>query len=98
MTPQKGTINRYELLLTLKDLVEERFGEIEASGGDLTVSFSIVGENPSHISSTGSGSGSTQLKMAKSVYEGINNKVSTKADKILNKRPKSVTGIGVIGG
>ena len=98
MTPQKGTINRYELLLTLKDLVEERFGEIEASGGDLTVSFSIVGENPSHISSTGSGSGSTQLKMAKSVYEGINNKVSAKADKILNKRPKSVTGIGVIGG
>ena len=96
MTPQKGTINRYELLLTLKDLVEERFGEIEAGGSDLTVAFSIVGENPSHFSSTSSGS--SHLKLAKGVHKDINKKVSTRANKILNKRPKSVTGIGVIGG
>lgn len=46
MTPQKSTINKYELLLTLKDFSEERSGEIDGSGTDLSLSFSIVGENP----------------------------------------------------
>lgn len=48
MTPQKSTINKYELLLTLKDFIEERMGDIDSGGNDLTVSFSIVGENPGH--------------------------------------------------
>lgn len=46
MTPQKSTINKYSLLLTLKDFSEERSGEIDGSGTDLNLSFSIVGENP----------------------------------------------------
>ena len=95
MTPQKGTINRYELLLTLKDLVEERFGEVEASGGDLTVSFSIVGENPAHFPAVRSES--KQLQIAKDVRQDINTKVSAQASKILSKRPDSIAGIGVIG-
>ena len=48
MTPQRSTINKYELLLTLKDFIEERSGEIDSGGNDLTVAFSIVGENPDH--------------------------------------------------
>lgn len=48
MTPQKSTINKYELLLTLKDFIEERMGDIDSGGNDLTVAFSIVGENPGH--------------------------------------------------
>ena len=47
MTPQYSTINKYDLLLILKDFVEERSGETDATGSDLTVTFSIVGENPS---------------------------------------------------
>ena len=46
MTPQLSTITKYDLLLVLKDFSEERSGEIDPSGSDLTVSFSIVGENP----------------------------------------------------
>lgn len=46
MNPQKATINKYSLLLTLKDFSEERTGEIDGSGTDLSLSFSIVGENP----------------------------------------------------
>ena len=46
MTPQLSTITKYDLLLVLKDVSEERSGEIDPSGSDLTVSFSIVGENP----------------------------------------------------
>ena len=46
MTPQYSTINKYDLLLVLKEFSEDRSGEIDSGGGDLTVSFSIVGENP----------------------------------------------------
>ena len=46
MTPQLSTINKYDLLLVLKEMSEERSGEIDSSGTDLTLSFSIVGENP----------------------------------------------------
>ena len=46
MTPQLSTITKYDLLLVLKDFSEERSGEIDSSGTDLTLSFSIVGENP----------------------------------------------------
>ena len=45
MTPQKETINKYDLLVVMKDFSEERTGDIEAGGSDLTVSFSIVGEH-----------------------------------------------------
>jgi hypothetical protein len=46
MTPQYSTINKYNLLLVMKDFAEERTGETDAGGGDLSVTFSIVGENP----------------------------------------------------
>ena len=47
LTPQLSTVSKYDLLLVLKDFVEERSGEIDGDPGDLTVAFSIVGENPS---------------------------------------------------
>ena len=49
MTPQLSTINMYDLLLVLKDISEDRSGEIDSSSSDLTLSFSIVGENPPDI-------------------------------------------------
>lgn len=45
-TPQLSTIKKYVLLLVLKDFTEEYNGEVDSSAGDLTLSFSIVGENP----------------------------------------------------
>ena len=47
LTPQMSTVSKYDLLIVLKDFVEERSGEIDGDPGDLTVAFSIVGENPS---------------------------------------------------
>ena len=47
MTPQLSTISKYDLLVLLKDFTEERSGEIDGGASDLSVSFSIVGENPS---------------------------------------------------
>ena len=46
MTPQKSTIRKFDLLLVLKDFTEEYSGDIDSGGTDLTVTFSIVGENP----------------------------------------------------
>ena len=46
MTPQKSTINKYDLLLVLKDFTEERMGESSPGDSELNVSFCIVGENP----------------------------------------------------
>lgn len=46
MTPQKSTIRKFDLLLVLKDFSEEYSGDIDSGGTDLTVTFSIVGENP----------------------------------------------------
>ena len=46
MTPQYSTINKYDLLLVMKDFSEDRSGDSDAGSGDLSISFSIVGENP----------------------------------------------------
>ena len=46
MTPQYSTIQKFDLLLVMKDFSEEYTGDIGDGSGDLTVSFSIVGENP----------------------------------------------------
>ena len=46
MTPQYSTIHKYDLLLVMKDFSEEHSGSIDGGASDLTVSFSIVGENP----------------------------------------------------
>lgn len=48
MTPQKSTINKYDLLVLLKDFAKERSGDSSPSDTELNVSFSIVGENPSN--------------------------------------------------
>lgn len=45
LTPQLYTISKYDLLVTLKDMAEERSGEVESGGTDLSLVFSIVGEN-----------------------------------------------------
>ena len=47
MTPQYSTIHKYDLLLVMKDFSEEHTGSIDGGASDLTISFSIVGENPS---------------------------------------------------
>jgi hypothetical protein len=39
-------LKKYRLLCVLKDFSEDYVGEIDAGGTDLTVTFSIVGENP----------------------------------------------------
>ena len=44
MTPQYSTINKYDLLATLKEVSIERNGEIESGAQDLELTFSIVGE------------------------------------------------------
>ena len=44
MTPQYSTINKYDLLATLKEVSIERSGEIESGAQDLELTFSIVGE------------------------------------------------------
>ena len=46
MTPQYSTIKKFDLLCVMKDFNEEYSGEIEGGGQDLSISFSIVGENP----------------------------------------------------
>ena len=44
MTPQYSTINKYDLLATLKEVSIERTGDIDPGSQDLELSFSIVGE------------------------------------------------------
>ena len=44
MTPQYSTINKYDLLATLKEVSIERNGEVESGSQDLELTFSIVGE------------------------------------------------------
>ena len=46
MTPQYSTIKKFDLLIVLKDFSEESSGDIGDGAGDLTLSFSVVGENP----------------------------------------------------
>lgn len=47
MTPQLATVIKYDLLLVMKDFQEEYSGEsADSPAADLTISFSIVGENP----------------------------------------------------
>ena len=46
MTPQLSTIKKYDLLVLMRDFSEESSGDIDSGGMDLTVTFSIVGENP----------------------------------------------------
>lgn len=46
MTPQLSTVRRFDLLLVMRDFITEYIGEIEPGAGDLSISFSIVGENP----------------------------------------------------
>ena len=46
LNPQLNLINKFDLLCVLKDYSEDYVGEVDSGGTDLTVSFSIVGENP----------------------------------------------------
>ena len=55
MTPQYSTIRKFDLLCILKDFMEEFSGDIDAGAGDLSVAFSIVGENPEINPYVGSG-------------------------------------------
>lgn len=47
MTPQYSTIRSYDLLCVLKDWAENVVGDVDSAGaGDISLSFSVVGENP----------------------------------------------------
>ena len=46
MTPQFSTVQKYDLLVILRDLQEEFQGEIDSGPTDLSLAFSVVGENP----------------------------------------------------
>ena len=53
LNPQLNLLNKYSLLCVLKDYAEEYVGEIDSGGSDLSVTFSIVGENPEEDVSLG---------------------------------------------
>ena len=67
MTPQLSTISKYDLLVLLKDFTEERSGEIDGGASDLSVSFSIVCENPSAAKRKVPGSAEVEPKKNKDV-------------------------------
>ena len=46
LTPQYSTIRKFDLLIVMKDFSEEYTGDMGDGAGDITVSFSVVGENP----------------------------------------------------
>jgi hypothetical protein len=46
MTPQWATIKKCDFLCVLKDFSFENQGEVDSSPTDLSITFSIVGENP----------------------------------------------------
>jgi hypothetical protein len=52
MSPEMSTIQKFDLLVVLKDYNIEYTGEPDASSPDLTLSFSIVGENPDEVEGT----------------------------------------------
>ena len=53
LTPQFGTIKKCNLLCVIKDYTIESQGETDSSPTELSVTFSIVGENPSLYESYG---------------------------------------------
>lgn len=46
LSPQYTTIKKFDLLVVLKEFSESYSGDIDSPGGDVTLKFSIVGENP----------------------------------------------------
>lgn len=78
MTPQYGTINKYELLLVMKDYTEERAGESDAGGGDVSVMFSIVGENPYELDAIS--------KINRTVKGMSGGKMSRELNSVFNKK------------
>ena len=50
LNPQYNLLKKYGLLCVLKDFAEEYVGEVDSSGTDLNVSFSIVGEDVDSLS------------------------------------------------
>ena len=89
MTPQKSTIRRFDLLLVLKDFSEEYSGDIDSGGSDLTVTFSIVGENPAPSEAfkaekiTLSPDGKWEEKSKRTDYSSMANKAVSSVMKIL---------------
>lgn len=46
MTPQYSTIRKFDLLLLLKEFSVDYVGDIDSGASDLSLTFSVVGENP----------------------------------------------------
>ena len=92
MTPQKSTVSKYDLLVVIKDFTEERSGEIEGGGTDLTVSFSIVGENPSDVKTMADKAKAAAKIESKKLGERGENGLGS-ASKIASVAKKMVSGI-----
>ena len=72
MTPQYSTINKYDLLATLKEVSIERNGEVESGAQDLELTFSIVGEtNEDYLKLPTSKVGYDEIKERKADPEPI---------------------------
>ena len=76
MTPQLSTINKYDLLLVLKDFSEERSGEIDSSGSDLNLSFSIVGENPPEIGTSNDSIIKGQISLSEEMEKQVKTQIT----------------------
>ena len=92
MTPQKSTVSKYDLLVVIKDFTEERSGEIEGGGTDLTVSFSIVGENPSDVKTMADKAKAAAKIESKKLGERGENGLGS-ASKIASVAKKMVSGV-----
>ena len=86
MTPQFSTIRKFDLLCVLRDFIEEFSGDIDAGAGDLSVAFSIVGENPTD----------SETPEIKAPFDTTRNPMLSSALGVLSNAP-SLTGGGIIG-
>ena len=88
MTPQYSTIRKYDLLLVMKDFTEEYNGDVDASPTDLTVAFSIVGENPPEANNSSSAEAFSKFASKKDNSVLLKNKqknnITSKATKALS--------------
>ena len=99
MTPQFSTIQKLDLLIVLKNYQIEYQGESDSSPTDLTVEFSIVGENPEESSISrkyydelgGRANSVEKIEDKPSAISSIDNK-----DSILSKSPDNLSIINTL--
>lgn len=90
MTPQYSTIKKFDLLCVMKDFSEEYSGEIEGGGQDLSISFSIVGENPDDLSISLDRILTTLLKEAEDMMDMKLEEIDAEIKEDLNKQINTI--------